>query len=208
MKIEDIARIRKDSVISVATFRSDLPDDLDMKKAGNLLASFPGQIRLENWRKLPQEFIESLVKHEGPAISFVDMSGGGGFELSVQKAETLATYKGELNIDTLRLNYEKGHSRLDPHNPKRDDLNDQDIKDEITIAKVLSLHNGGILSLPNLKELSILAAEQLLKHKSPVYLENLVDDEDSSDFSPEIHELIAEASKRWPPESHVRGWQK
>lgn len=197
MKIEDIAKIDE----STATFsaRRNLPLNLDMGEAGKILASYSGQLSIEDWLKLPEEFLKSLVKHNGAGISFLDIVGGGGLELTVEKAKILSTYNGNLNIDTPRLNFEQRHPRLDPRS-RKNDLNPQDGQDEILIAKALSLHKGGVLGLTSLTELSIEAARELLKHELPVYLDQLVDDEDSSDFNPEIAKLYAETSKRWSPE--------
>lgn len=164
MNIKDIAEVNGDCA-EFNGFGSLKPDE-----AGKLLASFDGEIVIPAGDRLPDAFLESLVLHKGKAIRFIDSSGGMGQELSVRDAEILSSYQGRLKFDMPRLNYVRGHPRLHP--PYADArihlLQENELQDELSIAKAFSRHKGSALRFSNLYTISTAAAEELFKHEMPV----------------------------------------
>jgi len=164
MNIEDIAEVNGDRA-TFSTFGNLKPEE-----AGKLLACFDGEIVIPAGDRLPDAFLESLVEHKGICIGFIDSGGGFGQELSVRDAEILSSYQGRLKFDMPRLNYVRGHPRLHP--PYADArihlLQENELQDEIDIAKAFSKHKGSALILSTLHTLSTAAAEELFKHETPV----------------------------------------
>jgi len=167
LKIEDIAQVYEDGaeVFTSCLMDSNLLPDLQI--AGETLALFHGAITIPNVERLPSEFYESLVKHNGKGISFPNMHGGGGIKLTVQDAQILSTYRGPLMFD-FDSNCRLSGSLAYPLAPGQND--EQELKDEIAIAKAFRNHQGGDLELQNICILSTAAAGELFAHHLPVYI--------------------------------------
>jgi len=167
LKIEDIAQINGNS----AEVNTDLLVDpnfySDLKKVGETLALFDGDICIPNIKRLPTVFYETLVKHNGKGIHFPNMHGGGGIRLTVQDAQILSTYRGPLMFDFVSDCRLPG-SLAYPLTPGQDD--EQELKDEIAIAKAFRNHQGGDIELQNICILSTAAAGELFAHHLPVYI--------------------------------------
>ena len=169
MKIEEIAEIRDDGTAS-------LKEGYELTtEVGKLLAAHDGPVEVWEISRMPEEFVEIIVQHNGKGLRF-NHSNADGPRLSNKAAEILSRYKGNLTINDL---------------PK---LNYGDLGDEVVIAKALGKHKGGELYLNGLSELSTEAATELLKHEKPVYLESMVDD---NLFNPEVLVLYSEAERNW-----------
>lgn len=169
MKIEEIAEIRDDGTAS-------LKEGYELTtEVGKLLAAHDGPVEVWEISRMPEEFVEIIVQHNGKGLQF-NHSNADGPRLSNKAAEILSRYKGNLTINDL---------------PK---LSYGDLGDEVAIAKALGKHKGGELYLNGLSELSTEAAKELLKHEKPVYLESMVDD---NLFNPEVLTLYSEAERIW-----------
>lgn len=186
----------------------------DLKKVGETLALFDGELTIPNIGKLPPEFYEVLVKHNGKGICFPNYHGGSGIELTVRDAEILSTYRGALMFDfdsscrlPGRLNY--------PLRAGSDEK--KEIEDEIAIAQAFRKHQGGTLELQNIDILSTVTAGELFAHHLPVYISSSfhASDEGACGSNSEwiceqleagsitewgkIATLYKEAEKRWFP---------
>lgn len=169
MKIDEIADIRDDGT---ARLKEEYELTIEVAK---VLAVHDGPVEVCEISRMPEEFAEIIVQHNGKGLQF-NHSNADGPILSDKAAEILSRYKGDLTINDL---------------PK---LNYGDIGDEVAIAKALGKHKGGELYLNGLRELRAEAAKELLKHEKPVYLESMVDD---NLFNPEVLALYSAAEKRW-----------
>ena len=175
MKIEDIAQINKahfkGDEYAVAEVNTTLIMDPkkfpDLKKVGEILALFDGELTIPNIHKLPPEFYEALVKHNGKGICFPNYPGGGGIELTVRDAEILSRYQGALMFD-FDSNCRLPGRLVYPLAPSKNEK--QEIEDEISIAKAFRKHQGGDLELQNISILSTKAASELFAHRLPVYI--------------------------------------
>ena len=169
MKIEEIADIRDDGTAS-------LKEGYELTtEVGKLLAAHDGPVEVWEISRMPEEFVEIIVHHNGKGLQF-NHSNADGPRLSDKAAEILSRYKGNLTINDL---------------PK---LNYGDLGDEVAIAKALGKHKGGELYLNGLSELSTEAAKELLKHEMPVYLECMIDD---NLLNSDALSLYKDAEKRW-----------
>lgn len=169
MKIEEIADIREDGTAS-------LKEGIELtKEVGQVLAAHDGPVEVWEISRMPEEFAEVIVQHNGKGLQF-NHSNADGPRLSNRAAEILSRYKGNLTINDL---------------PK---LNYGNLGDEVAIAKALGNHKGGELYLNGLSELSKEAAKELCKHDLPVFLEYMIDD---NLLNQEALSIYKDAEKRW-----------
>jgi hypothetical protein len=169
MKIDEIADICDDGT---ARLKEEYELTIEVAK---VLAVHDGPVEVCEISRMPEEFAEIIVQHNGKGLQF-NHSNADGPILSDKAAEILSRYKSDLTINDL---------------PK---LNYGDLGDEVAIAKALGKHKGGELYLNGLSELSTEAAKELLKHEKPVYLECMIDD---NLLSSEALSIYQEAESRW-----------
>jgi hypothetical protein len=165
MSIEEIADICEDGTASLKE-GIELPKDV-----AHTLAKNYGPVEVMNISTIPEDFAEIIVQHHGKGLVF-NHTNADGPRLSVEAAETLASYNGKLTINDInKLNY-------------------GDLADEVEIAKALAKHKGELVL--GISQVSTRAATELFKHEEPLYVDCLYDD-----ASDELLALREEAEKRW-----------
>lgn len=165
MNIQDIADIRDDGT---ASLKEGVELTQDVAEA---LANHDGPVEVMDISTMPEDFAETIVRHNGKGLVF-NHTNADGPRLSVKAADTLATYKGKLTINDInKLNY-------------------GDLADEVEIAKALAKHKGELVL--GISQISTQAATELFKHEEPLHVDCLYDD-----ASDELLALLEEAEKRW-----------